>query len=67
MCVSMCIGADNGLIAPMIAGIIAAGVSGWVAMWGMIRILRTRNFNMFVMYRVAVGFGVLSIAASSWR
>jgi undecaprenyl pyrophosphate phosphatase UppP len=51
----------------MIAGIIAAGISGWVAMWGMIRILRTRNFNMFVMYRVAVGFGVLSIAASSWR
>lgn len=60
-------GIPDGLIAPMIAGIIAAGVSGWVAMWGMIRILRTRNFNMFVMYRVAVGFAVLSIAASSWR
>ena len=60
-------GIPDGLIAPMIAGIIAAGVSGWVAMWGMIRILRTRNFNMFVMYCVAVGFGVLSIAASSWR
>ena len=60
-------GIPDGLIAPMIAGIIAAGVSGWVAMWGMIRILRTRNFNMFVLYRVAVGFGVLSIAASSWR
>ena len=60
-------GIPDGLIAPMIAGIIAAGVYGWVAMWGMIRILRTRNFNMFVMYRVAVGFGVLSIAASSWR
>ena len=60
-------GIPYGLIAPMIAGIIAAGVSGWVAMWGMIRILRTRNFNMFVMYRVALGFGVLSIAASSWR
>ena len=60
-------GIPDGLIAPMIAGIIAAGVSGWVAMWGMIRILRTRNFNMFVMYSVAVGFGVLSIAASSWR
>lgn len=60
-------GIPDGLIAPMIAGIIAAGISGWVAMWGMIRILRTRNFNTFVMYRVAVGFGVLSIAASSWR
>ena len=60
-------GIPDGLIAPMIAGIIAAGVSGWVAMWGMIRILRTSNFNMFVMYRVALGFGVLSIAASSWR
>ena len=60
-------GIPDGLIAPMIAGIIAAGISGWVAMWGMIRILRTRNFNVFVMYRIAVGFGVLSIAASSWR
>jgi len=60
-------GIPDGLIAPMIAGIIAAGISGWVAMWGMIRILRTRNFNMFVLYRVALGFGVLSIAASSWR
>lgn len=60
-------GIPDGLIAPMIAGIIAAGISGWVAMWGMIRILRTRNFNTFVMYRVAVGIGVLSIAASSWR
>lgn len=60
-------GIPDGLIAPMIAGIVAAGVSGWLAMWGMIRLLRTRNFNAFVMYRVAVGVGVLSIAASGWR
>jgi undecaprenyl pyrophosphate phosphatase UppP len=51
----------------MIVGIIAAGISGWFAMWGMIRMLRSRNFNGFVIYRVLLGTGVLLLAASSIR
>jgi undecaprenyl-diphosphatase len=60
-------GIPEGLLTPMIVGIVAAGISGWVAMWGMMRILRSRNFNGFVIYRVTIGVGVLLLAASSVR
>jgi undecaprenyl-diphosphatase len=60
-------GVPDGLMTPMIVGIVAAGISGWIAMWGMIRMLRNRNFNGFVAYRVIVGIGVLLLAASSIR
>jgi undecaprenyl-diphosphatase len=60
-------GIPEGLLTPMIVGIIAAGISGWVAMWGMMRMLRSRNFNGFVIYRVTIGVGVLLLAASSVR
>lgn len=60
-------GVPDGLMTPMIVGIVAAGISGWIAMWGMIRMLRNRNFNGFVAYRILVGTGVLLLAASSIR
>jgi len=60
-------GVPDGLMTPMIVGIVAAGISGWFAMWGMIRMLRSRNFNGFVIYRVLIGTGVLLLAASSIR
>ena len=60
-------GIPDGLLVPMIVGIIAAGISGWIAMWGMIRLLRSRSFTPFVMYRFVVGFGVLSLLATSVR
>jgi undecaprenyl-diphosphatase len=60
-------GIPEGLLTPMIVGIISAGISGWIAMWGMIRLLRSRSFTPFVMYRFVVGIGVLSILATSSR
>ena len=60
-------GIPEGLLTPMIVGIISAGISGWIAMWGMIRLLRSRSFTPFVMYRFVVGIGVLSILATSFR
>jgi len=60
-------GIPEGLLTPMIVGIVAAGISGWIAMWGMIRLLRSRSFTPFVMYRFAVGIGVLSLLATSVR
>ena len=32
-------------------------------MWGMMRVLRSRSLNGFVVYRVAIGVGVLLLAA----
>jgi undecaprenyl-diphosphatase len=60
-------GIPEGLLTPMIVGIVASGISGWIAMWGMIRLLRSRSFTPFVMYRFVVGIGVLSILATSFR
>ena len=60
-------GIPEGFIVPMIVGIISAGISGWCAMWAMIRLLRTRSFTPFVMYRFIAGTAILAIAASAWR
>ncbi len=40
-------------------GIVASGVTGWVAVWATLRLIRTRSFTPFVVYRVTVGVGVL--------
>jgi undecaprenyl-diphosphatase len=56
-------GIPDGLLAPMLAGIVAAGVSGWVAVWGTIRLVRTRSFAPFVAYRVVVGAVFLVLVA----
>ena len=60
-------GIPEGLGSALAVGVIASGVSGWFAMWSMIRILRTRRFTGFVIYRVAVGVGVLLLLATSFR
>ena len=60
-------GVPAGLGAPMIVGIITAGVSGWAAVWGTLRLIRTRSFMPFVIYRCALGVAVLIILATGWR
>jgi undecaprenyl-diphosphatase len=51
----------------MIVGIITAGVSGWIAVWGTLRLVRTHSFMPFVIYRVALGVAVLLILVTGWR
>jgi undecaprenyl-diphosphatase len=60
-------GIPDGLVAPMIVGIVTSGVSGWIAVWGTLRLIRTRSFMPFVIYRVALGFFVLTVVAAGWR
>lgn len=60
-------GIPDGLMVPMMIGIIMSGISGWLAMWGMIQMLRTRSFAPFVVYRVVVGLAILGLAASNLR
>ncbi len=60
-------GMPDGILVPIIVGIVTSGVSGWLAMWAMIRMLRTRSFTPFVIYRVVAGFAILGFAASSIR
>ena len=60
-------GIPDGLAIPMLVGIVTAGVSGWFAVWGTLRLIRTRSFAPFVMYRCAMGVAVLVIIATPWR
>ena len=60
-------GIPAGLGAPMIVGIVTAGVSGWGAVWGTLRLIRTRSFMPFVVYRCVLGVAVLVILAAGWR
>ena len=42
-------------------------LSGWFAVWGTLRLVRTRSFTPFVVYRVALGVLVLVVAGAGWR
>ena len=48
-------------------GMVVSGVTGFIAIWGLLRIVRTQTFLPFVIYRVLAGLAVLIIAASSFR
>lgn len=60
-------GVPDGLLAPMAAGIVASAASGWAAVWGLLRLVRTRTFGVFVGYRVVAGAAVLVIVAAGLR
>ena len=60
-------GIPDGLLGPMIVGIIAAAISGWCAIAGMMRLLRFRSFGPFVAYRVLVGIAVLGLVLAGFR
>ncbi len=60
-------GIPDGIGVPMIVGIISAAISGWFAVWGTIRLLRTRSFTPFIVYRCALGVLVLVLLATNVR
>ena len=60
-------GVPDDLIVPMVVGVITSALSGWLAIWGLIKFVSTRSFMPFVVYRVALGVIVLVVAAAGWR
>ena len=58
---------DSNLYVPMIVGIVTSGISGWIAVWGTLRWIRTRSFMPFVIYRVGLGIFVLILIAAGVR
>ena len=48
-------------------GMLAAGVTGFVAVWALLRLIRTRSFAPFVAYRMVVGAAVIALAATPFR
>ncbi len=52
---------------PFLWGMAASAVTGWVAVWGTLRLVRSHTFRPFVIYRVGAGLAVLAILATNWR
>lgn len=57
-------GIPDGLAVPMLVGIVSSGLSGWLAVWGTLRLVRTHSFAPFVVYRIVVGVLVLLLVAA---
>lgn len=60
-------GIPNGFGGAFAVGIITSGISGFLAVAFLIKLLRTRTFTPFVVYRVVAGLAVVALAASSVR
>ena len=60
-------GVPDGMVPAFVVGIAASAVTGWLAVWGTLRLIRTRSFRPFVVYRVIVGAGVILVALSGLR
>jgi undecaprenyl-diphosphatase len=60
-------GVPDDLLVPMIVGIVTSALAGLLAVWGTIRIVRTRSFMPFVIYRIVLGVVVLIVVATGLR
>ena len=60
-------GVPSELVAPFLWGTLAAGISGFVAVAGLLRLLRPRSFLPFVVYRVLAGTAVVAVFATGLR
>jgi undecaprenyl-diphosphatase len=52
-------GLPSGVAGPMVAGIIASAISGYLAIFGLLKFVRTHSYDVFVVYRVVIGIGIL--------
>jgi undecaprenyl-diphosphatase len=51
----------------MIVGTIAAAISGYLAIAGLLAFVRRRSYDIFVVYRVLAGIAVLLLIATGVR
>lgn len=60
-------GIPPGFTAPFLWGMASAAVSGWVAVWGTLKLVTTRTFTPFVVYRVLLGLVVIGLVIGGFR
>jgi undecaprenyl-diphosphatase len=60
-------GIPDGLVIPMVVGIITSGISGWFAVWGTIKLVRTHTFTPFVIYRFALAGLIVVLVITGFR
>jgi undecaprenyl-diphosphatase len=57
-------GLPPGIVGPMIVGTIAAAVSGFGAIWFLLRYVATHDYTIFVWYRVILAALIVALIAS---
>jgi undecaprenyl-diphosphatase len=57
-------GAPEDTLGPFVVGIAAAAVSGFAAIWWMLRYLQTHNYDIFVIYRLVAAAVILVLIAT---
>jgi len=60
-------GVPEGLASAMLIGVTTAAITGWLAISALQRLAARSDFNIFVVYRVALGIAVLGLVATSLR
>jgi undecaprenyl-diphosphatase len=50
---------ESGLSAPLVVGVLASAVSGWLAISALLRYVSRRSYGVFALYRLALGALVL--------
>jgi len=60
-------GLPSGTAIPFAVGMISAALSGIAAIWFTLAYLKRHNFNLFVVYRLVVGVGVLILVVAGVR
>jgi undecaprenyl-diphosphatase len=60
-------GLPDGVVGPMIVGTIAAAVSGYLAIAGLLALVRRHSYDIFVVFRLLAGAGVLILIATGVR
>ena len=55
--------AEGGLGAPIVAGVVASGLSGWLAISVLLKYVARHGFGVFAAYRIALGLAVLALVA----
>ena len=60
-------GLPAGTATPFLVGMVTAALSGLAAIWFVLAYLKRHNFNLFVVYRIVVGVGVLILIVAGVR
>lgn len=60
-------GIPSSFYAAFFWGVVASGVTGWLAVWATLRLVSSKSFAPFVVYRVVAGLAILGLLASSFR
>jgi undecaprenyl-diphosphatase len=53
---------EHGVTAPLVAGVIASGISGWLAISVLLKFIARNSYGIFALYRLIVGAAVLLLA-----